>query len=64
MPDDLPAALVPGLTLTEALDAIFAAYVERYGPARGSERLRLMLMRSYEAQMTEENKRAAGRAAE
>lgn len=57
-------AIDKGPALTEALDAAFAAYREHYGRARADERLRLMLMRSYEAQQIAENQRAAGRPAE
>ena len=36
--------------LTQALDAAFADYQRHYGRIRATERLRLMLVRAYEAQ--------------
>lgn len=43
--------MTEGTELAQALDAAYAAYKRHYGRQRGTERLRLMLARDYEAQL-------------
>lgn len=42
--------MTEGTELAQALDAAYSAYKRFYGRPRGMERLRLMLMRDFEAQ--------------
>lgn len=48
-----------GSQLTQALDTAYAAYKRHYGRSRGMERLRLMLMRDFEAQSVLDSANAA-----